>query len=204
MAMNTYTTIATKVEQWLNREGMTELTDQVEDLIAMAQRRIHRECDFNAMMTVDSAFTVDSQTETVPTGFLRAHSITIVDSSSNYEVQGASLQQVMAAGQSGRPRYYHVVGSDIYFGPTPDQAYTATVIYYKPLDILSTSVSSNWFSTNAPELILFGALLEAALFLKDDNRAGVWESRFQQVKNDILLSESKADKEYGGLQARTI
>lgn len=203
MAMDTYTTIATKLEQWLNRESMTALTDQTEDLIALAQRRAHRS-DFNAMLTVDSAYAIDAQYEAAPTNFLRAHSITIVDSTSNYEVQGAPLQQVMAAGQSGRPRYYHTLGSNIYFGPIPDQEYTATIVYYQPLDILSTTVSSNWFSTNTPELILFGALMEAALFLKDDNRAQVWEARFNQVKNDILLAEGQMDKESGGLQVRVM
>lgn len=205
MAMSTYAQIATKVEQWLNREGFTSLTDQVEDLVAMAQRRIHRTCDFNAMVEVDNAFVIDAQTEATPADFLRARSLTIVQSSNvSYNVVGGSDQQVMNAGNTGRPLYYMVAGDSFYFGPTPDQSYTATLVYYKALPILSTSTASNWFSTDAPELILFGALLEASLFLKDDARAQVWEGRFNQVKTDIEDSEARMDKAAGDLHVRSM
>lgn len=202
MSMSTYTDFATKVEQWLNRENFTSLTGQVEDLTAMGQRRIHRECDLRAMETVDAAFTIDSQSENLPADFLRAKALTIVQGSNHHEVNGRSLKVVLGAGQNGRPQYYSTVGTDIYFGPVPDQGYTATFIYYAPLDIVSTSVSTNWILTNVPELLLFATLLEASLFLKDDQRAAVWAGRYDEIKQQLELSEERQDKEGGGLAVR--
>jgi len=204
VAMNTYTLLAATVVRWLNRTGMTALTDEVEDFIAMGQRRIHRECDLNAMETVDSAFTIDSQTESVPTGFLRTKTITIQQSTSNYEVPGSTHKQVMLYGSTGRPQYHSVIGTNFYFGPTPDQSYTAQLVYFKELDIVSTTTASNWITANVPELLLFATMLEASLFLKDDKRAEVWEGRYTGIKNQLAESEERADKEGGSLQVREL
>lgn len=199
MGMSTYTDFAASVATWLNREGFTSLTDQVEDLTAMGQRRIHRLCNLRAMEEVDTAFDISSQSESHPSDYLRTKSITIVQGASHHPVLGRSLHTVLNQGQSGRPAYYANVGTNFYFGPTPDQSYTALLIYYKGLDIVSTTVSTNWILTNAPELLLFATLMEACLFLKDDNRAKVWEARFNQVKEDIERDEAEQDREGGAL-----
>lgn len=201
MALANYTNIADSVATWLNREGFSSLTDQVEDLIAIAQRRIFRE-DLRCLENVDSAFTIDSQTEAIPTGLLRVKAISIVQGSDHYEVNGAPLKTVLSAGQNGRPYCYTLVGDTLYFGPTPDQSYTATVVYYKGLTPLSTSNATNWLSDNCPELVLYGAMYEASMFLKDDARAQIWSGRYQQTLNDLLMAEERSDLEGGSLQVR--
>jgi hypothetical protein len=202
MAMNTYTLLKAEVIDWLNRNGFTTLEDKVEDFIAMGQRRIHRTCDLNAMETVLPSFTQSTASVAVPAGYLRTKVMTLKAGTSNCEVGGAPYKKVKQAGTSGQPLYYAVLGDSLYFGPEPDQAYTIDLAYYKALDILSPTVSTNWISENVPELLLFAALLEAALWLKDDNRAQIWTSSYEQIKKELLDSEERQDKEAGSLQVR--
>ncbi len=202
MAMNTYTLLKAEVIDWLNRSGFSTLEGKVEDFIAMGQRRIHRTCDLNAMETVLAQFTQSTSTKATPVGYLRTKAMTRQVGNANVEIQGSPYKKVAQAGRSGLPMYYAVVGDNFHFGPAPSGDVEIDLVYYKALDILSPTVSTNWLSENVPELLLFSALLEAALWLKDDSRAQVWQGSYEQIKKELLESEDRQDKEAGSLQVR--
>lgn len=201
MSLSNYSEVSTALEKWLNREGFTSLTDQVADLIAIGQRRIHRDCDLNAMEAVTS-LTIDAQAVDVPADFKRTKSITIQEDNSTSEVTGASHQAVMAYTTNERPTKFSVIGSKFYFGPPPDQTYTAQLVYFKSLPILSTVNTTNWISENEPEFLIYAAMVEACLFLKDDTRAKLWEARYKAIKDSIMKSEDRMDKPYGSIGVR--
>ena len=202
MSIANYSEMVTAVTSWLNRAGFSDLTAQIPDFIAFGQRRIMYDIDLNAMEAVDASFSIDSQTEALPTGFLRAKSINIVDSNGTYEVLGAPITDVMSYTQPGMPTTFAVIGTNFYFGPPPDQSYTATVHYYQSLDILSETTTTNWFTDNYPELLLAAALVEALLWLKDDQRAQVWDGQYRRYMDALMSSENRMDKPAGTMQAR--
>lgn len=201
--MDTYATMTTALQKWLNREGFTALTDQTDDLLAIAQRRIERECDLKAMMEVAS-LTVNAQTEDAPADLLRVRSMTYSEGTGTQEIAGAPLNQVLLYGSTAAPERYALVGTSFYFGPAPDQEYTVTLIYYKSMGVLTSGNTTNWLSTNAPEFLLWAAMLEACLFLKDDQRAQVWEGRYSQIKAEVMKAEERMDKESGTLRVRNL
>ncbi len=82
------------------------------------------------------------------------------------------------------------------FGPYPDSTYTVTGVYYKNLDLLSASNTTNWFTTNAPEVLLYGALMEAQPFLMNDARIQVWQTLFNEAV-DTLVSQERVEKASG-------
>lgn len=187
---------------WLNREGFTTLVDQAAYLIAMGQRRIHRECDLKAMEQATD-ITVSARTLVAPSDLVRVKTITLLHGYGNTEVLPAPIGDVMLFGVADRPTTYCLVGSTLYFGPSPDQSYAAQLVYFKRLPILSEAYTTNWISENEPELILFAALMEACMFLKDDARAQIWEARFSALKDSLAASENRSDKPYGSLRVRT-
>lgn len=197
----TYTEMVDKLVLWLNREGFTTLVNQAGELIAMGQRRIHRECDLKAMEESYSP-TISAQTLALPADLIRVKNITLVQSNGTSEVLGAPLADVLRYGGNQCPQRFSVVGTTAYFGPPPDQDYTALVVYYKRLPILSVGNTTNWISENEPDLLLFAALMEASMFLKDDARAQVWEARYMALKESLTASENRMDKPYGTLQVR--
>lgn len=59
--------------------------------------------------------------------------------------------------------------------PTPDANYPWQIIYYQQPPYLDDSNQTNWLTDFAPNCLLYRALLEAAPFLKADERIGTWE-----------------------------
>ena len=68
-----------------------------------------------------------------------------------------------------------------YLAPTPDQAYSFEVLYYERIEPLSSTNQTNWITRNAPNTMLFGTLLQAMPFLKNDQR-----QIFQQKYTEAL------------------
>ena len=73
------------------------------------------------------------------------------------------------AAEEGVPRYYALVNeSTAALAPTPAAAYTATLRYLRAPESLTAGGEddSTWLSTNAPDAMLYGSLIEAGIFLK--------------------------------------
>lgn len=65
--------------------------------------------------------------------------------------------------------------------PTPDQAYPFEILYYELPPLLSDSIQTNWLTEYAPQLLLYGALLEATPFLKNDERIPTWQQYYDRA-----------------------
>lgn len=65
--------------------------------------------------------------------------------------------------------------------PTPDQNYPYEVVYYELPALLSTENQTNWLTEYAPQLLLYGTLLEATPFLKNDERITVWQNFYDRA-----------------------
>jgi hypothetical protein len=72
--------------------------------------------------------------------------------------------------------------------PTPDAAYNFEVIYYERPQPLDSSNQSNWFTQYAPQALLYGALLQAMPFLKNDARTAMWQQQY-----DLIMATLKAE-----------
>ena len=67
------------------------------------------------------------------------------------------------------------------FAATPDDAYPFEVIYYENPEFLDDNTQTNWLTEHAPELLLYGTLLEATPFLKNDERIQTWQSMYDRA-----------------------
>ena len=65
--------------------------------------------------------------------------------------------------------------------PTPDQAYPFEILYYELPPLLDDSIQTNWLTEYAPQLLLYGALLEATPFLKNDERIPTWQQFYDRA-----------------------
>lgn len=75
-----------------------------------------------------------------------------------------------------------------YIAPTPDDDYAFEVLYYERISPLSSENQTNWLTRNAPNAMLFGTLLQAMQFLKNDQR-----TIFQQKYTESLQSLKTED-----------
>lgn len=75
-------------------------------------------------------------------------------------------------------------------GPTPNAPYVFEVLYYERAQPLDSSNQTNWFTTYAPQALLYGSLLQAMPFLKNDDRIPMWQAQYKQII-DVLKAEDK-------------
>jgi hypothetical protein len=75
--------------------------------------------------------------------------------------------------------------------PTPDDDYAYEVLYYERVQPLDATNQSNWFTEYAPQALLYGSLLQAMPFLKNDERIPMWQAQYEQIMN-VLKTEDVA------------
>jgi len=166
MALSTYTELKTSIANWLNR---SDLTDEIaDDFIKLVESEYNSKLRIRKMLTSDTSFTIDSELETLPTGFLQVRDFYIVSGSTKYSLTympPTQMDQIRGGSTSGRPTVYTILGDNFRFAPTPDGTYTATINYYKAITALSGSDPTNYILTNHPGIYLYGSLYHAANFL---------------------------------------
>lgn len=74
--------------------------------------------------------------------------------------------------------------------PTPNAAYAFEVLYYERVQPLDSSNQTNWFTIYAPQALLYGSLLQAMPFLKNDERVQMWQAQYDAIMN-TLAEEDK-------------
>lgn len=83
------------------------------------------------------------------------------------------------------PLYYADTDWDHwYLAPTPDQPYSFEVLYYERIAPLSSTNQTNWLTQNAPNAMLFGTLLQAMPFLKNDQRT-IFQQKYSEAMQTL-------------------
>ena len=180
MALSTYSELKSAIANWLNR---TDLTDEIaDDFIKLTEADFNAKLRIRQMEQIDT-ITINSETETVPTGFIAVRSFYILLSSVKYPLEYITphnLFEVKGGSTTARPRAYTIESDNetetFRFGPSPDTSYTGYLSYYKAISALSVSNTSNWMLANHPAVYLYGSLYHAANFLGgiDQTQLGQW------------------------------
>ena len=97
---------------------------------------------------------------------------------------------------TGSPRYYAVFDVDNFIlAPTPNTTFTAELHYfYRPTSLTAGSGSgTTWLSDNAEMAMLYGALIEAYIYMKGEQDVmGMYAGRFQEAITGVkMLGEAK-------------
>jgi hypothetical protein len=190
MAINNFSTLKTAVQNWIDR---TDIADRVDEFISLGEARIYRELRIRAMETALSD-TISSGVIGVPADFRALKHAYVNGSPTQWlEEQKAEFiyENYPTRSVTSKPRFIAQDGGNFIFGPYPDSAYTIKGTYYAALTALGTVNETNWFTTNAPDLLLFAALTEAAGFEMNDEKEAKWLARYEQTKNRIQKEDNR-------------
>ena len=204
MALTTYTELKSSLADWLNR---TDLTSAIADFISLAEAQMERQLRTRQMIVrATASFAAAAEYGTVPDDFLETKSIKLdtnpVTSLSFQTIEGMDQLSNTTYLSSGKPLYFTVVGNQFRLLPIPDGAYTADLVYYAKLTKLSSTVATNWLLTQAPDVYLYGALLQAAPYLQDDARISVWSSLYLAGLDQLQVADDRGSTSGGALLAR--
>ena len=189
MALANYTDLQAAVAAWLHRDDLTSI---IPDWIALAEKRINGDLDARLQDTLATLSTV-AATATVasPTDVINIRSLT-VQSSPNIVLDYLTPDQFntqYAFGETGTPRSFSVIGTNIYLGPTPDAVYSIQCLYKAAITPLSSGSPTNWLMTNYPQVYLFATLCASVMYTRDDPALPNWESRYTEAVRSVNATD---------------
>lgn len=200
MSITDYASLQTKIGSWLNR---SDLTAEIPTFIQLAEAKIGRTLrHFN--MEKRATADLDSRYTEVPVDFvqpIRLH-VTGKGPLSLTGQEDMQIRRDQACDTAGTPLFYALVGGEFEVFPSPDSTYTLEMSYYGKIDALSDSNTTNWLLNDAPDVYLYGALMQTAPFLMDDARLTVWAALLQSGIDELNLASKRAKTGGGGLKMR--
>jgi hypothetical protein len=195
-----YTSLQAAVVEYLARDQDTFLIGRVPSFIQMSEAKFNRTVFVRQMEARSSTITDITAAEpeflALPADFqsMRRMRLSAVSGSPsaligkpNLEfMSGAQMEEFRqcTANAAAQPRYFSIFGSEIELAPTPDANYAIEMIYRANIPPLATN-GTNWLLTMAPDLYLYGALMESAPYIKEDARLQTWGSGFKTALDDL-------------------
>ena len=191
MAISNYTELKTAVANWLDRD---DLTDRIPEFIALAEARFNRVLRLRSMETKQTASTVAGQRNlALPASYIQMRNFQVNTSplTTLSYVTPEIYDRVWGGSTSGTPKFYTILANEVSFGPIPDTVMEVEMLFYKKFDNLSVSTTTNWLITNAPDIYLYGSMLEAEPFIMNDERVPLWAQALQQGVSDLQEQDNK-------------
>jgi len=190
----TFTTLKQDVQRYLER-GNTLASDpivfeQIPRLINLAERRIARELKIEGFINVvTGTLSAGQSVYPKPDRWRDTVSMSIGTGATldNRKVLFARVYEYLRsywpnALETDTPLFYSDYDySHWLIAPTPDAEYPFEILYYELPPLLDESVQTNWITEYAPQLLLYGTLVEATPFLKNDERIPVWQSMYDRA-----------------------
>jgi len=197
----TYAELKTAVEEWSEYSESTFVSN-IPLFIRLAEERILKNVQLSVFRKNATASTVASdQYLACPTDFLAPFSLSLEGSSGGkffLEFKDPSFIQFYNpdSAVTGQPKYYAQYDVDNFIlAATPDDTYTAELHYmYRPASLtVGADSGTTWLSENAEVALLYGALLEGAMFMKGE--ADVIQNYNQRFQDAIaglkMMGEAK-------------
>ena len=184
----TLATLKTAVQNYTDNSETT-FVSSLPDFIESAEQRILNAVDLQYFRKNATGTTsANNQYLAVPTDYLASFSLSFnVSSSKTFLLQKDVnfLQEYTPnPATTGAPIYYAYFDNDTFLlAPTPDEAYTTELHYfYRPASLSAGSDSgTTWLSTNAPNAMLYGTLVEAYIFMKGEpDMMALYQERFNE------------------------
>jgi hypothetical protein len=198
----TYTTLAENIQSYLERDD-TATVAKIPLFIMLAEQVIASQIKFLGNLTVNTS-TMVAATATIAKP-ARWHKTVSMNVTVNGERQPILLRKYEYLREywpdptaTGVPCFYADYDyTNWLIAPTPASAYNFEVLYYERIQPLESSNQTNWFTIYAPQALLYGSLLQAMPFLKNDTRQ-IFQEKYSQslsalkLEDDLRLADRQA------------
>lgn len=169
----------------LNRKDMDL---RIPQLIALSERRIYRElrCPANEAEVYTELGTKNNMS--LPRDYLECKQLRIIYENRWYELDRVSGSEFIKLndGELGMPEFFTRYVKQLYWWPTQDSDMDTHMIYWQDLSgQLVNDYDTNEILRIAPDLYVYGALVESEPYLGHDDRIPVWNDMFNQALAQI-------------------
>jgi hypothetical protein len=181
--------------QTVGSGGLTS-DEQVDTFIEQAEQRIFNSVQFpNFRKNQTGTLTANNTYLEAPVDFLASYSLAVITGGSYEYLLNKDVNYIRAAYPSptdtGLPRYYAQFDNNTFIvGPTPDAAYTVELHYFHYPESITTA-GTTWLGDNFDMTLLYGALSEAAAFMKAE--ADVLANYAKRYEEAMILAKRMGD-----------
>lgn len=189
----TYDSLVADIESYLERTD-TATVEKIPTFIMLAEQQIATQIKFLGNLTVnESAMVQGDPVIAKPARWHKTVSMNVTIGGVKTPVLLRRYEYIREywpdATNTGIPKFYCDYDYQHWLiGPTPDDDYSFEVLYYERVQPLDSSNQTNWFTQYAPQALLYGSLLQAMPFLKNDERIPMWRAEY-----DIVMSSLKTE-----------
>jgi len=185
----TLATLKTAVQDYLETNEDT-FVSQLDTFITQAEERIFKVVQLpDQRKNVQGNLSTSNRFLATPTDWLGSFSLAVIDSNEytylDFKHNSFIKEYSSNATTTGKPKYYSIFDqSSFEVSPVPDQGYTVELHYLaRPASLTSgASDGTTYLSTEAPDTLLYGCLVEGAIFLKlPQAEIGILESKFKEA-----------------------
>lgn len=226
MAIAQYSDLNGAVSNWLY--GRTDLTARVPEFIALAEAKFNRklfcrQMEARSKVTLDTTL-VDPEMVALPWDFQTMRRVRVLNAFTPtggvavskprlHFASGAQMDDLRDAHSTADvPNWFTIFGSELEVLPSPNANYLIEMVYRQNIPALNTTptingilqplITTNWLLTFAPDAYLYGTLMEAAPYLRDDDRISVWKAGVDGVIAELNALSQEATFNAGPLTMR--
>lgn len=174
------------------RLGRTNLTAVIPDFIMLGESRLYhgfRDLDVSVpglrlrpMLALETA-----SLAALPTDFLAVDRLTVPGAYATRALTFVPQEEFVSLPATSFPQHFTLMnGRIVVEGGTPA---AFTLSYYKKFPALVADADTNWLLTNAPNIIMQSALMEAYAHLKDDARIPTAARMYAAAANALIQTD---------------
>jgi len=193
-AVMTYDNLTSNIEQYLERNDPA-VVNQIPTFIMLAEFEIAEMMkSLGQQQVVESTMLAGNPVIPKPARWRKTTSFNITVGGKKQPVFLRKYEYLINYAPNSStlstPLYYADYDYDNWLvAPTPDTNYAFEVLYYERIQPLSSDNQTNWLTRNAPNAMLYGTLLQAMPFLKNDQRV-IFQTKYTEAIT-ALTNEDK-------------
>jgi hypothetical protein len=192
-AVMTYDSLVDDISTYLERDDTATLI-KIPQFIMLAEQIIAADLKFLGNLTVAESTMVQGEaTIAKPARWRKTVSMNVTVGQERFPVLLRKYEYLREywpkPAEEDVPKFYCDYDYENWLvAPTPAEAYSFEVLYYQRVQPLDSSNQTNWFTQYAPQAMLYGSLLQAMPFLKNDERMPMWQGNYDHII-EVLKTE---------------
>ena len=186
----TYDSLVLNIQQYLERTDAQTIA-QIPNFIMLAEQVIASQIKFLGNLTVaESTMTTGNPVLDKPVRWHKTVSMNVTVDGQRQPIFLRKYEYLREyapdSTATGTPKYYSDYDYTHWLvAPTPDQDYSFEILYYERVQPLDSTNQTNWFTVYAPQALLYGSLLQAMPYLKNDERIPMWQQQYDLIINTL-------------------
>ena len=179
MALATYSDVVSAVGDWLERG---DLETRIPTFIALTEAKLNRRLQDPEQEVTSTATAVGDYTA-LPEDF--GEMVSVTTGEGPLQAMGPAEYASTLDTWVGTPRFYSIFDGGIALYPRNSTA-AFTLVYRRTIPPLTEDNPTNWLLTRAPDVYLYGALVEASAWDVDGDKLPQWNTLFEAAVTSLM------------------